>query len=208
MCFSTVKAQADVDYVKSQYPEVYNDIYSRAIAKYSDVALQEKSIQEQVYSFLELAESDSPVDEAMMTESLLKWSTPGYEDYNQNIIEDTTVENPFPQLRCDWILARIHYNRVKSGIDKYSDKQTAVAKVVSDRVHKCNNCAQKDEKNHRYEPKIPSMASMGEFNQKVECTSNGECVVCKSTSSARDFCSHLTSDYIQLLNKRYEKSER
>lgn len=123
-CSPYMKAQSDVDYVKKQYSEVYSDIYNRAALQTNEVAQQEKIIQEQVYAFLELAEGHEKANNAALAEALVRWSTKGYEDYNQNIIEDSTIQNPFPQLRCDWVLARLHYKRTLSGIDKFGNSKS------------------------------------------------------------------------------------
>lgn len=142
VCTFQLKAQANLDYAKKQYPDIYNGIYNRATSAFSDSESQEKAINEQVFAFLDLAENENNISNDAMTEALLRWSIAGYEDYNQNTIEDLTIENPFPLLHCDWVLARLHYYRILSGIDKFEkgksrkSTQASLTKSSRDRDYK------------------------------------------------------------------------
>lgn len=118
VCAPSMHAQANVEYVKNQYPEVYLDVYENAVKQFPNSELkQEKNIQEQVYAFLQIAESDEPINKAAMKDALLRWSRAGYEAVNRSVIEDRSIDNPYPHLRCDWAFVRMQYKRTNGGFE-------------------------------------------------------------------------------------------
>lgn len=226
VCAPLASAQTDVEYVKNQYPEVYIDIYENAVFKFrNNEALQEKNIQEQVYSFLQLAENMNKVDDAAMTDALLRWSRDGQEANNRAVIEDLSIENPFLHLRCDWIMVKTHYDRARGNFDGVSKARTNQKQQVSDiefsrpahKQRECENCKTKNRTSvNKTADGFDQFASVkgrtikqDRVEKEERCTASGDCVVCKSSKTnkiSRDYCSHLTSEYIQLLNSRYNQT--
>lgn len=110
LCSTFMKAQNDEHHVMMQYPEVYQSI-NAYVDQNVRGQMNAQAKQEQYTAFLDLAESTEQVQDEAMTNAILKWSLKSETAYNRNIIDDQSIENPFPFLRCNWYAVRAEYGK-------------------------------------------------------------------------------------------------
>ncbi|MDL2214969.1 hypothetical protein LJC00_02125 [Dysgonomonas sp. OttesenSCG-928-M03] len=105
----------DLDIVKKNYPEVYSSIVKNVEEQWTnDRTIRQAVIEGQARSFLDLMDIREPIDEEAMTDAILSGSLKGEQEYNMGIIDDLSIKNPFPLLRCDWYKVKSEYYKAKS----------------------------------------------------------------------------------------------
>lgn len=108
-----------LDVVKKDYPQVYQSIAESVYQQWpeaKDSNIRLIAMQAQAKVFLEVAEQNQPIDENAMTNSILKNSLKGQEEYNRQIVEDESIKNPFAFLRCDWYRVKSDYFSTRNGV--------------------------------------------------------------------------------------------
>ncbi len=104
-----------IDIVKKNYPQIYNSIKIEAEKQWSnDKNVLNAVMEGQARVFLEMAESQSKIDPVAMTNALLYGSLPNQEEYNRRIIDDLSIKNPYPLLRCNWHRVKEEYDKTKN----------------------------------------------------------------------------------------------
>jgi len=113
-CFFTLSvwAQSDnLDVVKNHYPEVYASIQDAARQQWDDAQVRQAVVEGQAKAFLALAESQEPMNSGVLAEAILNNSLPNQKENNTRILNDLSIENPFPLLKCDWFKVKAYYDR-------------------------------------------------------------------------------------------------
>jgi len=113
----------ETDTVKKYYPDVYTNIRDLALELYADNPdLVKQVINGHSKAFLDIAETTDPVNDNAMTNALLRHSLKGQYAYNKRIIDDISIENPFPYLRCNWYMVLKEYEETKYLIGEKEEK--------------------------------------------------------------------------------------
>lgn len=114
----------NVEIVRQYYPNVYKSIEDQSQQKWGN--LPEKRTQmfnEQINAFLSIAESNSIINESALTDAILKYSLPNERDNNEKIVDDLSIDNPFPYLMCDWINVKNEYLKSGNKLEQLQIKQ-------------------------------------------------------------------------------------
>lgn len=113
-CIFTLSAWAQSDnlsVVRDHYPEIYASIQDAARQQWDDAQVRQAVMEGQAQAFLALAESQDPMDSGVLAEAILNNSLPGQREHNTKILNDLSIENPFPLLKADWFKAKTFYDR-------------------------------------------------------------------------------------------------
>jgi|GEM_PF-4275387 len=114
LCFFSLSVwgQSDnLNVVRTHYPEIYNSIQDAARQQWDDAQVRQAVMEGQAKAFLALAESQDPMESGVLAEAILNNSLPNQKEYNTRILNDLSIENPFPLLRCDWFKVKAYYDR-------------------------------------------------------------------------------------------------
>lgn len=124
LCISSfsVWGQSDnLNVVRNHYPEIYTSIQQSIGQQWDDPQVKQTVLEGQAKAFLALAESQNPMDSGVLAEAILNNSLPNMKEYNTRILNDLSIENPFPLLKCDWFKVKAYYDR------RVSSQYTAAA---------------------------------------------------------------------------------
>lgn len=116
--WGTLQSWADpsnLEVVRKFYPQIYTSIEEEAMKQWAnDPKILIFVMEGQADAFIQIAESQARIDHVAMTNSLLYGSIKNEEEYNRGIIDDLSIENPYPLLRCDWYIVKTRYEKTKN----------------------------------------------------------------------------------------------
>ncbi len=101
-----------IEIVKKNYPQIYTSIVQEANNQWgNDEKMKLSVIDGQAKAFLYFAESSETIDNEAMTQAIVNNSLPGTKSYNTNVINDLSIPDPFPLLKCDWYKVKASYEK-------------------------------------------------------------------------------------------------
>lgn len=144
LCISSLSVwgQSDnLNVVRNHYPEIYTSIQQSAGQQWDDPQVKQAVIEGQAKAFLALAESQNPMDSGVLAEAILNNSLPNMKDHNTRILNDLSIDNPFPLLKCDWFKVKAYYDRRVTS--QYAASATGSARTTAPTRNYTNKAPQR-----------------------------------------------------------------
>jgi len=106
--------------VQQYYPQIYTTIQETVGKQWDDAQVRRTVMEGQAKAFIEIAESQVPMNETLLAEAIINNSLPGMKEYNTRVLDDLSIENPYPILKCDWFKVKGYYDRRVGTSEQYA----------------------------------------------------------------------------------------